>query len=617
MITVPKVVDETNLADYRNGHLNPLMLATAISESNRAFVLSVPPGVGKSHAAHGLTTISKMLGHDLIVYVAPTRALIDEFLASEYFQRFSSEPDKDVLIMEPRPRALCGALDEEWSRLEQQGCSATGHNTLCMGCAHKDECTWKNRWMRLQEPVRMVVLTEAYINLRPNVIDGLIRRFHSTSPLVIIDEGTIFTTDLTRKVTIAELEMFGAAIQAVQATRRSDQRSALSLENWSDWIEVMVSGRGALEDLPPFHLNPLGDDILAVETEGLRLFGEEFRNVQKALIDIKNAWYYAGAFYFSPEINTGCSTLVVLSPYLSREIIEARLGRAVEELEVPRVFRHSQSNFVNIQDGAGSARSMTKPAEFNRVVDFYTALVLRNHFLGHRTVLVARKKYLARIKRHMEDLLSDLGRPMSITMPGEEITDGTSVALINYGIVGVNDFQSFDALYCIGSYYAHPDHVSDVYQQGVPHDNRSELRISGSQIGRAVQATKPSLRDRNRAEGANRFLSVLEQRVVLQAIGRARPFTSQTEIILMQQDDFSDAIGNVRNFESLKQVRNFAGVPTRSEMTRSVLGEQIRLACKEGQSLRKAAKTHGVAPSTAAKARDMPSLEALLKGIEL
>jgi hypothetical protein len=617
MITVPKIVDETTLTQYREGHLNSLMLGMAITEINGASVLSVPPGVGKSFAAHGLAAIGEMLGYDLIVYIAPTRALIDEFVASDHFKMFSANPEQDVLIFEPRPRDLCGPLDPEWRKLERQGCSATARSTLCGGCPSSDVCPWIQKALQFDDPIRMVILTEAYINLRPRFVKSLIGQFGAHKPVVIIDEGTIFTTDMTRRIGIGELEMFADAIQRLLVAGDNQREGRTDLKYWYDGIIAMVEQRGALDELPAFATMPIDSQMLAIETEGLKLFGADFSNIARALQDINRAWYHAGAFHFAPTIETGDAALIVLSPYLPSGVIEARLGRPVKTMEVPKVFRHSETRFVNIQDGCGSARSMTKASEFRRLVDFYTALVLRNHLAGRRTVLVARKKYLQKIKDEMVDLLEQLGWPLSIALPGDVIDETTPVALINYGIVGVNDFKSFDALYCIGSYYAQPDHVNAVYQQWLPHEHRANLQIATSNGTRCVQPTAPSPRDRNRAIGASRVLRVLEQRVVVQAVGRVRPFTSPAEVVVMQQDDYGSVLGDIVQYNSLKAARLAACVPTRAQMLRSVLGERLRHLMADGVSQRAAAKICNVATSTAGVARKMRPLEHILSEIKL
>jgi hypothetical protein len=51
------------------------------------------------------------------------------------------------------------------------------------------------------------------------------------------------------------------------------------------------------------------------------------------------------------------------------------------------VFRHSESCIINIADPIGTATTLAQPAHFNRVVDFFLALILRNVAQGRRTVL--------------------------------------------------------------------------------------------------------------------------------------------------------------------------------------------------------------------------------------
>lgn len=617
MLSVPRTVDEDTLAEYRDVHLNPLALGSAVAATEGACVLSVPPGVGKSHAAHGLVSIAEFINYDFIIYIAPTRDLIDEFIASKAFIEFSEEPEEDVLILEPRPRKLCGPLDAAWRVLEQQGCALTARDSLCNSCDQRDACPWVDRLHLDLNSIRMVVLTEAYIGLQPKVIDQLIKSRGAQRPLVIIDEGTVFTTDMTRCITIGELEMFAEAIDAVLVSDSAASERRSKLEFWRDGLNDMVDHRGSLLELPSFRSNYLFGCGLEIEAAGLKLFGSNFRNIARTLRGMDRFWYHAGAFYFSPIILTGDADLIVLSPYLHQEVIEVRLGRRVELLDAPDVFRHSQTRFINIEDGAGSAKSMSKPSEFGRIVDFYTALAARNHLAGRRTVLVARKKYLQQIKEHVETLMNELGIPIQIAMPGDPIVSDTSIALINFGIVGVNDYQEFDALYCIGSYYAAPDHVSAVYQQWIPHASRSQLQVALENGARVTKPTQPSVRDRNRAEGAIAVLGVLEKRVVLQAVGRVRPFTSPAEVIFMQQGNYTDVLGDLDQYPNLKAARGAGGIPTRAELKRAVLGERIRLLLAAGQSLREAATQCGVAPSTAARARETPSLQALLEVVKL
>jgi len=79
---------------------------------------------------------------------------------------------------------------------------------------------------------------------------------------------------------------------------------------------------------------------------------------------------------------------------------------------------------------------------------------------------------------------------------------------------------------------------------------------------------------------------MLERRVVLQAIGRVRPFTTPAEIILFQCDDLSPELGSVEEFGSLAQARRLLQVPTLAQLKRTTLGETVRARRHGGESLR-------------------------------
>lgn len=63
-------------------------------------------------------------------------------------------------------------------------------------------------------------------------------------------------------------------------------------------------------------------------------------------------------------------------PYLDAEIVEERLSRPVIKPYSNLVFRHSESRIINIADPIGTATTLAQPAHFNRVVDFFLALIL-------------------------------------------------------------------------------------------------------------------------------------------------------------------------------------------------------------------------------------------------
>jgi hypothetical protein len=108
---------------------------------------------------------------------------------------------------------------------------------------------------------------------------------------------------------------------------------------------------------------------------------------------------------------------------------------------------------------------------------------------------------------------------------------------------------------------------------------------------------------------------MLERRVVLQAIGRVRPFTTPAEIILFQCDDLSPELGSIEEFGSLAQARCQLQVPTLAQLKRTARGETVRARQNSGESLRTIAADLGIAPSTASLASRDAGLGRLLEQI--
>ena len=219
----------------------------------------------------------------------------------------------------------------------------------------------------------------------------------------------------------------------------------------------------------------------------------------------------------------------------------------------------------------------------------------------------------------MEEVSLALGRPLTCvlasTLDTFETCDPTKVALINYGIVGINSLQSFDHVYCIGGYYARADHLNGVYQQTLPPDSRMPIGVRMEGRRRRVYAADQQFGTRYHARRAEATHHMIERRVVLQAIGRVRPFTTPAEVILFQCDDLSAELGPIDEFTSLAAGRRTLHVPTLSQLKRAALGEQVRVRQKAGESLRTIAADLGISPSTASLAAREEGLDRLLEGI--
>jgi hypothetical protein len=236
-------------------------------------------------------------------------------------------------------------------------------------------------------------------------------------------------------------------------------------------------------------------------------------------------------------------------------------------------------------------------------------------------VLVTRKKFIERLVVRIEEISAVLGRPLQCVLASSgkpfDKCELNEIAVVNYRIVGVNTLQSFDALYCIGGYYARADHLNATYQQSLSPETRMPIGLRMEGRRRRVYAADGQFNTRYHARRAEATHRMIERHVVLQAIGRVRPFTSPAEVISFQCDELSAELGSIDEFTSLAAARRALHVPTLGQMRRAARGERIRVRQNGGESLRATAANLSISVSTASLAARAEGLDGLLGKIKL
>ncbi len=215
-----RVIDERQLAGFRACELASARLYEQIPAKDEVLLVALPPGIGKSRAAQGLVGHALEHDHDLVIYVAPTRGIIDEI---EFVRQL---PAESVLTLNPRPRWLCGAADAAWKDLERNGCAALAKATLCAGCAAHDvnggDCSWPDQLDKIGTDTKVVVLTEQYLLLNPLLLRDIRTRASSCRTLVILDEALFTTTAVLRRFTKSDLQCFRSALAAARQDGSAD-----------------------------------------------------------------------------------------------------------------------------------------------------------------------------------------------------------------------------------------------------------------------------------------------------------------------------------------------------------------------------------------------------------
>lgn len=615
----PQVVDETTLDVFRGTYLSPDALyeqVLAPGPGNPVLLLSGPPGLGKTFSAHGLIARALQGDHDLVVFIAPTRALIAELLASDAARSLKDQ----TVVLERRPKARCGEFDPAWSQLEQSGCAALAKATLCGNCPRVEDCGWPDQFDRIDATIRLVICTEAYLTLNPSLIRRVVKAAQAKRPLVVFDEASFMTARQVKSVTLDGIAQFKSVLTAAQ--RDVQPAEAARLAEVVEALALLLDAKDDLAVWPRISSFAFIGATLAIQQAGRRLFGDAFRYIGPDLAQLtsgRNAarWFAEDSYDFVPLPQTDGCDVVIFSPYLPTEIIEERLVRPVVTVLPGAVFRHSETKVINITDPVGALRTLSSEDHFGRVADFFTALVLRDRSHGRRAVVVTKKVLAARLKRHIEAMADEIGQPLRCYTMKEftALPPGTpvDVVVLTYGVVGINSLERFDALYCFGGYYARQAQLDQTYNQLLPPADQIDLAIRTQNGRREVFSGAPDARSRYHARRARAVLEMIERRVVLQAVGRVRPFTTPATVITFQQDDLSGAFGDIETFARMTEARSALKVPTRAQLLRAALGDRLRPDHVTGLSQRLIAKQHGIPLSTVHRALAMPPLEDLIR----
>jgi hypothetical protein len=99
-----QVINEFHLVGFRACELAPARLYQQMPGNDEVLLIPLPPGIGKSRAAQALVGYALEHDHDLVIYVAPTRGIIDEI---EVVQELPAEA---VVTLNPRPGCFAATL---------------------------------------------------------------------------------------------------------------------------------------------------------------------------------------------------------------------------------------------------------------------------------------------------------------------------------------------------------------------------------------------------------------------------------------------------------------------------------------------------------------------------
>jgi hypothetical protein len=476
-------------------------------------------------------------------------------------------------VLRPRPRQRCGPLDAAWVEYERQGCALLGRQELCGGCPLRQRCPWPDRYARLRG-ARLVLATQAHLTVHPRLVQHLRRRVGARRALVLFDESDLLVRSTERVVSADDLFRFQDAQRAVM--------SATPTKTTRDWLGLTeLVAHAPTSDLQAgdWRFPAVGQRwAAAVQRAGRQRHGPDFRFLAfdlRALSD-SDRWsrerLLDGGLRFALPPALG-QDFILFSGSMSAELVRYRLEpnhrrpSLLSPFEHVR-FMHPGTRWFNIASLAGAACYF--PGNADAILDFFAELISRNIRAGKRTLLVARKVFRRRCAGRLRQRLAELGvGPVRVVTGGwdrHDLADPRTLPLINYGVSGVNRFQGYESVYCLTGYYVGPDAVRQAVHDFDGSAERYAITVgwAGSPPRRRARVALPDGRETNLPRIAQLVLEQREADVVLQAVGRVRPFTRPREVITFQADELPGVRYSLR-FGSLAEARNYFGVTTRKQ----------------------------------------------------
>jgi hypothetical protein len=600
---VNEVVGEEALAEFRQGLTGPRAF-TLLQEAAGRLLVQLPVGVGKTRwmreiIAHALSTGLA----DLVIVLVPRWDILKEI-------RDQLPRSLRPVILAPRPRRRCGTLDEQWETLERRACGCLGRLQLCGNCPRRKGCPWPGQYGAQLKGARLILGTQQHLTINPFFIEHLRQQTRATNPLVLIDESNLLIRPVERLVREADLQRFITAQEAVLSRNGSGARQS------SQWLEqTRTLSLARTEDLRGGRWTfPVLDGQWAadVQLEGRTCFGDDFTFPGHDLHHFCHSDAYSrerldnGDIRFAALPFLGNRFIIFtgsMAPTLARYRLDPNHARpALRSPFQGTRFRHPQTSWFNIRGLDGAARYF--PGNAPRIIDFVARKILRNIAEGKRTLLVSRKKFVERCRCLLRDKLAALGETGIKIATGNwdrhDLESPRTIALINYGLAGVNRFEHVECAYCLNSYFITAASLSQAVQDLEPMAERYPITITMDRSAkrRAARVELPDARVPLLPRIAEETLVQKEADVVLQAVGRVRPFTRPREVITFHLGDLP-GVDYVLDFPSLPQARSYFGLPTAAEAELLSNAERARRYRAEGFTVQRIADTLGISKSTA------------------
>ncbi len=587
------VLGEQQLAAFR-AFWDGSRLLDLVADSGGQVFFGWPIGVGQSFAIDRM--IAEAISgdrYDLAVALFPTRRVLEE-------REWVRNPPAGVTVvnLRPRPRERCGNLDAQWRHFEAAGMATLGRAELCGRCPRRPGCFWPGQYGLGLRGARVIYATHAHLGRVPDFAAQLAGWAGANRVLTLLDEIGFAATSFRRRVTRRDLQLFSDVLDSMQR-----DAGAPPYRDWGYLTRLLLRAPTADLRSAEWRMPPSWPGwALAVQASGWATHGERFRFLASDLQNFGRSPLESRERHTNGDLSFAVPPAIgadfaIFSGTALPEVLRFRLGQELASPFAGYRFDHPETRWYNIASRIGMRAHFPRNAD--QVLDFFAGLVSLRLLEGRRPLLVAKKRFVGLCDRLLVQTLAEVHpTPVRIATGDWDVVDLAApdvVPLVHYGLIGTNLFEHFDCAFALTGFYVNAEIVDAILQDVLGSDGQIPIvvRTEGSPRRRRARVADPRHRNYDVDHLAQFALDQQELDVVLQAIGRVRPYTRSREVVTFQcarnpQRPYD------REFGSLEEARQFFGIPSRRERDRDRNRLRVQEARRAGLTQAEAAVSLGL-----------------------
>jgi len=556
--------DSAQLRGFRSKQLSAEFLLSQIPENGaRVPLIKGVVGVGKSTALDDIIdTALKTRRYDLIVVLAPTHKIIRERRIVK-----SNPGGLAYRHLQKRPAEQCGEFrNRRWEHFEDNNMSLLAKHVICKECPDYGGCPWPTQVSSDLKGVQVIFAPQAYLNVMSNFIQHITRSSGAKQVLLVLDEIDFSRVTFRKSIGAKSIHQHIEILNLVPV--RSDEVFRKEILETITQLKMILDSKGIGVNIDPDKFYAHTGLALEVQRIGWERFGENYSYIgfeleQLAYSPVKSRVFTPdGSVSFSSVPSLGCH-VIIFSATAIPKLLAHRLDREIIPVFHDHIFEHNDTTWYNIVSNMGMAKYF--PGNKSRILDAFAKLIIRRIKGGKKVLLICKKDQrdtciemlnanfkLLRAKKLSVTVAEDW-----IKMP--EKSRKNAIPLLHYGVIGINDFETFDCAFCLMGYYLPNGFISDYFQEMYQDNNRMPITIETIDKAPYRVVCPEKEQDviyKDYLMLGQEVLAQEEIGAVIQAVGRTRPFTNKREIILFQCG-IIPGVRNIKTFFTLEEFRIF------------------------------------------------------------